>query len=500
MQITNILEYLEKTVTEVPDKTAFAEDGNELTFKEVSDQAKAIGSYLAAKGLYNEPVVIFMPKKPQTITAFYGTIYGGCFYVPMDSEMPDYRVELILSNLKPRLIVACPETIDEVAKFDHGADVVLYEDIIKTDINNEALSDIRDRQIDTDPLYVVFTSGSTGIPKGVVACHRSVIDYIENLSDVLGFNRDTVFGSQTPLYFDACLKELVPTIKFGATTWLIPKSLFMFPLKLVEYLNAHKVNTICWVVSALTMISGMKTFDKVKPEYLHTIAFGSEVFPIKQFNLWREAVPNASFTNLYGPTECTGMSCYFHVDRDFAPDEAIPVGRPFHNTRLYLLNEEGKEVARGETGEICIAGTPVTLGYYHDFERTREAFVQNPLNDRYPEIIYKTGDLGHFNERGELIFESRKDYQIKHMGHRIELGEIEVVINNLEGIVLAACTYDREKGKIVLFYQGDVEEKDVVVYLKDKLPRYMVPNRTVKLDTMPLTANGKIDRKGLQAL
>ena len=173
------------------------------------------------------------------------------------------------------------------------------------------------------------------MPKGVVACHRSVIDYIESFSDVLEINSDTVFGNQTPLYVDASLKEIYPTLKYGATAYIIPKELFMFPLKLVQFLNEKKINTICWVVPALTMISGLGVFEKGKPEYLHTIAFGSEVFPIKQFLLWRKALPNAKFINLYGPTEATGMSCYYVVDREFSEeDDAIPIGRPL---RIQIL-------------------------------------------------------------------------------------------------------------------------------------------------------------------
>jgi amino acid adenylation domain-containing protein len=369
--------------------------------------------------------------------------------------------------------------------------------VSQSEIDDEALDAIRDRQLDTDPIYIVFTSGSTGIPKGVVACHRSVIDYIENLSDVLGFNEDTRFANQTPLYFDACLKELYPTLKFGATTYIVPKSLFMFPIKLVEFLNEYKINTVCWVVSALTMISSLKTFDKVVPQYLHTIAFGSEVFPIKQFHLWKETLPDARFVNLYGPTECTGMCCYYNVNRDFALDEVMPVGRPFHNTEILLLNEKNERAKTGEVGEICVRGTSLTLGYYHNFEKTNEAFVQNPLNDRYPELIYRTGDLGKYNEFGELVFVSRKDYQIKHMGHRIELGEIEVNVNMLDGISTSCCVYNKEKGKIVLFYVGELEVKDLVTILKDKLPRYMIPNRVERLEVMPLTANGKLDRVAL---
>ena len=315
--------------------------------------------------------------------------------------------------------------------------------------DDEKLAEIRRNALDVDPIYIVFTSGSTGVPKGVVACHRSVIDYIDNLADVLEFDENSIFGNQTPLYFDACLKELYSTMKFGGTTYQIPKNLFMFPVKLVEFLNEYKINTVCWVVSALTMISAFKAFDKVKPQYLHTIAFGSEVFPIKQFNIWREALPDAKFVNLYGPTEGTGMCCYYKVEREFALDETIPIGQPFHNTEILLLDENNKPAKPGEPGEICIRGTSVTLGYYHNPEKTRESFVQNPLNDAYPEIIYRTGDLAKYNERGELCFLSRKDYQIKHMGHRIELGEIEVVVNMKDGIKSACCIFDDDKKKIL---------------------------------------------------
>lgn len=499
MQRTNVLSYLEDNIDSCSEKLSFCSVERQMTFQEVYDESRSIGSFLCKKGYSGEPVVVFMPKRPETITAFFGVIYSGNFYVPIDSEMPDFRIRLILKNLSPRVIITDGENLSEVEKCEFTGDILLYDEISKNGEDSEALRKVREKQLDTDPIYVVFTSGSTGIPKGVIANHRSVIDYVENLSEELHFSSETIFGSQTPLYFDACLKELYPTLKFGACTWLIPKSLFSFPIKLVEFLNEHRINTICWVVSALTMISSMKTFDKVVPQYLTNIAFGSEVFPIKQFELWRNALPNASFTNLYGPTEATGMSCFFHVDKDrhFEADEPIPIGRPFKNTEILLLSEDGKLVKDGETGEICIRGTCLTLGYYNDYQRTDEVFVQNPLNNRYHELIYRTGDLGKLNEKGELIFISRKDYQIKHMGHRIELSEIEVIANEYDGIGMSAATYDKEKGKITLFYQGDAEVKDVILFLKAHLPRYMLPNRTVKLEKLPFTANGKIDRKTL---
>jgi len=495
----NVLEYLERTAPRVPEKLAFSNGTDGVTFRAVSEDARRIGTFLAKRGYRNEPVVVFMEKHPRSVVSFFGVVYAGCYYVPLDEEMPLFRIELILGTLRPRACICDTKTkaILETLPAEKEMAVFTFDEATAEPEDPAILSAIRKRQIDTDPLYVVFTSGSTGVPKGVVACHRSVIDYIEQLSDCLGFSESTVFGNQTPLYFDACLKELYPTLKFGATTYLIPKQLFLFPMKLVDYLNDHRINTVCWVVSALTMISGFKVLEKKKPEYLRTVAFGSEVFPIRQFNLWREALPDASFTNLYGPTEATGMSCFYHVDRAFSEDESIPIGEPFPNTGLLLLGEDGKEVPAGETGEICLRGTCLTLGYYRNPEKTNEAFVQNPLNDAFPELLYRTGDLAKYNERGELVYLARKDFQIKHMGHRIELPEIEIVAAMCASVAQTACVFEKERERITLFYTGDAEAKDVAVFLKKKLPRYMIPGRVLKLETMPLTPNGKIDRKEL---
>lgn len=494
----HVLDYLDNIVKIKPQKIAFANDVEAMTFQEVYDQSRAIGTFLYEKGVYKRPIVVFMNKHPKEVTAFFGVIRGGNFYVPIDEEMPRTRIELILQNVQSPIIICDAETQSVAMQFSFGGEIVLYDDIKNTPVKEEALDWIYERSIDTDPIYIVFTSGSTGVPKGVAACHRSVIDYIEQLSETLEFNENTVFGNQTPLYFDACLKELYPTLKFGATTYLIPRSLFMFPVKLVEFLNEHKINTICWVVSALTMISAFGTFKTIQPKYLKVIAFGSEVFPIKQFNLWRSVLPEAKFTNLYGPTEGTGMCCYYKVNREFEADDVIPIGKPFKNTEIMLLTEENCLARKGEVGEICIRGTSLTLGYYNNWEKTNEVFVQNPLNKAYPELIYRTGDLGKYNEYGELIFVSRKDYQIKHMGHRIELGEIEANVNMLEQIKIASCIYDERKGRIVLYYVGSIAEKDLAATLKEKLPRYMLPNNFIQIEQMPFTANGKIDRVTLK--
>ena len=499
----HVLKDLKNTAEKFPDKKAFCGEHSALTFQQLDHAVDTIGTFILEQNIRKSPVVVFMEKSPEEVATFFGIIRAGSYYVPIDAEMPSVRIHLILENVKSPLLICDDSTFEKAGELGFSGSIVKYSEILDNGrIDDAALTAIYDASIDTDPLYIVFTSGSTGVPKGVVGCHRAVNDYIDQLSEVLGFSEETVFGNQTPLYLDACFKELFPTIRYGATTYFVPKALFMQPLKLVQYLNEHEINTVCWVVSALTIISTFGTFKTEIPKYLKTIAFGSEVFPIKQFRMWRQALPEATFTNLYGPTEGTGMCCYYRVNRDFEDGDAIPIGRPFDNTDILLLDEEDHEVTKesGEQGEICIRGTSLTLGYMNNPEKTSEAFTLNPLQTHWPELIYRTGDIGRYNEAGELMFVSRKDFQIKHMGHRIELGEIEVNAQMIDGITGAACIYDKEKGKIVLFYSGDKEEADMKVILKDSLPRYMVPNVTRKLDRIPLTSNGKTDRVALSEM
>ncbi len=498
----HVLSQLKNTVAKYPDKAAFCGEQSMLTFRELDEAIDRIGSFILETGIRRSPIVVYMEKSPEEVATFFGIIRAGSYYVPIDAEMPQVRISLILENVKAPLLICDEATAEAAERLGFAGRIVRYKELLSCAIDSASLENVYQASIDTDPLYIVFTSGSTGVPKGVVGCHRAVNDYIDQLSEVLGFSDETVFGNQTPLYLDACFKELYPTIRYGATTYFVPKTLFMQPLKLVQYLNEHQINTVCWVVSALTIISTFNTFKTEIPKYLRTIAFGSEVFPIKQFRMWREALPEATFTNLYGPTEGTGMCCYYRVNREFEDGEAIPIGRPFDNTDIILLDEDNHEVTKesGEQGEICIRGTSLTLGYMNNPQKTSEAFTLNPLQTGWPELIYRTGDIGRYNERGELMFVSRKDFQIKHMGHRIELGEIEVNAQMIEGITGAACIYDKEKGKIVLFYSGSKEEADMKVLLKDSLPRYMVPNVTRKLERIPLTSNGKTDRVTLTAM
>lgn len=496
----NILEYLESTVERFPDKIAFSDHDHALTFREFEDRAKRIGTYFAEKGSFREPIIVYMEKSVDFIAACFGVVYSGCFYIPIDDEMPRRRIELILKNTQSNYMICDEHTKEMAEELDFAGSRISYDECIQTETALAVLSRVREEVLDIDPVYVFYTSGSTGVPKGVVGCHRGVIDYIDHLSDVLGYDETCVFANQTPLYWDASMKEIYATLKYGATTYLVPKELFMFPIQLVEFLNENKINTINWVVSALTMISAFGTFETIKPQHLRLVTFCGEVFPIKQFNIWKEALPGVEFYNLYGPTETTGVSTYYHADHLFAEGEAIPIGRAFANMQILLMDDKGQEVPDGDTGEICIRGSGVSLGYFRDTGKTKDVFIQNPQNPYYFDRIYRTGDMAYRNSQGDLVFASRLDHQIKHMGHRIELGEIEADVNTVDGIQNCCCVYIEGKEKIVLFYVGDMEKGELTKELKKRLPRYMLPNAIIPLDAMPLTLNGKMDRRKMKEM
>ena len=503
MLLRNVVEYLEATIKAVPcpGKPAFADEKAAIDFYELYEMSRSVGSFLLGLKIYKQPVVVFMEKSAFVPAAFFGVVYGGNYYVPIDSEIPAVRIKLILKTVNPPLIICDEIGAGLVEGWGLPYSTVVFSEIAKTPVDYEGLREVFDLSIDSDPLYVVFTSGSTGVPKGVITSHRSVIDYVEQLSDVLGIGPGTVFGLQSPFYLDACLKEIYPTIKFGATTWVVPKSLFMFPVRLLEFLNDKSVNTICWVASALGLVSGLGALEKVVPDCLTTVAFGSEVIAQKHLNRWRRTLSDARFVHLYGPTEATGMSVFYEVDRDFSDGEPIPIGRPFKNTGVVLLSDDGDVVPVGERGEICIRGACLALGYFGDWEKTESSFVQNPLS-AFPDLIYKTGDIGYFGEDGELYFVSRRDHQIKHMGYRIELAEIELAAVGIDGVQMAGAFFDDVKSRIILCYMAEehVARADVVAGLKADLPRYMVPYAVHKLDALPLTAGGKIDRNALKVL
>lgn len=497
--MNSILDYLENSAEKYPDKTAFADEHVSCTYRELTGRAKKSGAGLAQRFLRRSPIAVLADKSVDVIAAFMGIVYAGCFYVMLDPAQPDARLNQILDTLRPDALLIGDGYSRKAESLAYGGPMLplrLWEQAE----DDEALLENRRRQaLDTDPLYAIFTSGSTGRPKGVVVSHRSVIDFMGYFTGLFSVTEQDVIGNQAPFDFDVSVKDIYSTIKTGATMEILPRQLFSFPTKLLDYLCDRRVTTAIWAVSALCIISTLNGFSYRVPTHLNKILFSGEVMPISHLNIWREHLPDALFVNLYGPTEITCNCTYYIVDREFAPGEALPIGIPFPNESVFLLDEKERLIAGpGVSGELCVAGTALSLGYYRDPEKTAAAFVQNPLNDRYPETVYRTGDLAHYGEDGLLYFDSRRDFQIKHMGHRIELGEIEAALDACDGVTRACCIYLEEKNKIAAFYEGSADKKEIAAQLGGLLPRYMFPNLYRHIPVMPITKNGKIDRQLLR--
>jgi D-alanine--poly(phosphoribitol) ligase subunit 1 len=499
----NVLEYFELTCGHSPQKVAVTDKRGSLTFQELRTYAMSIARSIVDIGnAINQPVAFFLPKSSDAVASLLGVLYSGNFYVPLDVKAPVERLRIMLDNLSPTCIVTNRELLpilldagfarEQVITLEDVKRIGPFKDKVEWAFSFENL-------IDTDPVYVIYTSGSTGVPKGVTIPHRGVIDYINWANTVYDVDENDIIGSQAPLFFDNSTLDLYLCFSKGATLHLIPDELFTFPLKLIEHLRDIGVTFIFWVPSLMTNISNFDIFASVCPISLDKVLFAGEVMPAKTLNYWRRYLPNTLFSNLYGPTEITVDCTYYIVDRHIADDEPVPIGYPCRNSDVLILNENDELAGPNETGELCVRGSSLALGYWNAPEKTDLVFVQNPVRKQYPERIYRTGDLVQKNQQGEIIFLGRKDSQIKHQGYRIELGEIETAAGLLAGVRSVCVLYNTKKQEITLFYESESEmpARELREQLAQRLPRYMLPSAFIWLTLMPINANGKIDRKAI---
>ncbi len=493
-----VFSYLEDTCMKYKDKIAVKYKDEYLTYNDFLTNVYVVGTNLSKDVINNEPIVVFMDKGINSLESFFGILYSGGCYSLINPEFPDDRIKQIKEVLKVKKIITCEKYYERAINLFNDCKVFKIDELKKGTFDIDLLNKIKQNKIDVDPVYINFTSGSTGIPKGVVVSHKSIIDFINKFTKLFNITDKDIIANQAPFDFDVSVKDIYSSIFVGATLVLIPKEYFSNPTILLDYLDSNNTTTMIWAVSALCLITTFHGLNYKVPNKVNKIIFSGEIMPLKHLSVWMEKLPNAMFVNVYGPTEITCNCTYHIIDKKRFYVDYIPIGIAFFNERVFLLSKEDKLITNNdEIGEICVSGSCLAPGYYNNEEQSKKSFVQNPTNNNYFERIYRTGDLGKYNENNELIFCGRKDFQIKYLGHRIELEEIDRAIMNVDGITRVCTIFDEEKSKIYSFYVGTLETKDLRSILQEKLPIYMIPTKFIKLNNLPLTKNGKIDRKKL---
>lgn len=495
-----VIRYLRDSVQKYAERTVCAEDSVCLSYRELWERSQTIAGNLMSCIGARKPVPVLMKKGCNALAVMWGVIKSGSCYVMLDPMLPAERIATILETLDTEIAVVADErTANKLPSHIRA----VWQESLRDKITDEMEKQLEDRMeaiCDIDPLYIMFTSGSTGRPKGVVVNHRSVVDFIDFFVEKFGITSEDVIGNQAPWDFDVSVKDIYSAIKAGAVIQVIARKYFSLPMQLAGLLKEKQVTTLIWAVSALCILSSGNVLEKVKPLKIRKVIFSGEVMPVAQYNHWRRQYPDAMFVNVYGPTEITCNCTYCILDREYGEEEVLPIGRAFPNERVFLLDEQDSlvdDTMRNVAGEICVSGTAVSAGYYNAPKETEKNFVQNPLNRKYHEVIYRTGDLAYYNAEKELCFLSRKDFQIKHMGHRIELSEIERTLCSVSGISQSCCIYQNKE--IVAFAVGTAKPEKAAVELRKKLPQYMIPSQILILQEFPLNKNGKVDRTALSS-
>ncbi len=496
------IEYLYHSSLRHSEKTAIYHDGKEITFGELWSQALLLADVLKTLfGSDSAPVAISIPKSIHAVKAISAVQLAGYVFVPVDTNVPPARREIMLKELGEHHLIEYAEggfTVDgrEIALKANGGPE-------ETSGLEKSLMGSLAGRASGEPLYVMFTSGTTGVPKGVTVSNLSVINYIEWAADTYDVNHEEVIGNQSPLFFDHFIFDMYMTFARGCSLHIIPEKFYRFPGTLVDYLIENRVTLTFFVPSVYTHLVALNLLDCSKELSLKKLLFAGEPMPLKILKKLRELFPDALLTNLYGPTEATVDATYWIFGDELGGLEKVPIGQPCRNVKIIILDDNGRPIyEKDKTGEICIGGLGVSPGYWNNPELTKEKFIQNPEHSYYRDIFYRSGDLGYLSSGDGLLYlVGRKDHQFKHLGQRIEPGDVENALLKAEFVETCSVQYDAENSEIVAFFSASapVASGELRRHLASALPNYMIPRRYVQLETFPLTANKKIDRKMLWA-
>jgi len=496
-----------------PDKVAVHARGRSLTYGELDLRSSQLARLLRERGVQpGDRVGLFFPKAVESVVAMLGVLKAGAVYVPLDPHAPARRVASIADDCGVRALITTAERLRTLPPRATACTVLVSgtaegtEQVPWSALETFPASAPPESAIESDLAYILYTSGSTGRPKGVMLTHRNALTFVDWCAATFRIGPDDRLSNHAPLHFDLSVFDVYNALGAGATVSLIHEEITVFPQRLATLIEEHGITVWYSVPSALVYLLLHADLATRDLDRLRLVLFAGEVFPMKYLKTLADLLPRAELYNLYGPTE-TNVCTYHRVDRwKLAGQERLPIGRACANTDVFALDNEGRRVGPGGTGELVVRGPSVTPGYWGDPEKSRRARMDNPLAPYPGEPLYRTGDLVTLDEHGEYLFLGRRDSQVKSRGYRIELGDIEAALYAHPGVVEAAviAVPDDDIGcrlrAFVAVRAGETLTAGVLqTHCARLIPRYMVPERIELRSELPKTSTGKTDRTRLAA-
>ncbi len=494
--------YFHQSVQKWPDKTAVSCQQDSLTFQQLDEKSNQLARWIKSTGAKRgSKIGFFMPKSVGAILAILGSVKADCAYVPVDVKSPVQRMNAIIANAEISVMLVNNES---AAVIDELKDQLRPVTILNVDeLPDLDASVLPADNLSIDLAYVLFTSGSTGEPKGVMISHGAIIDYIQWCISYYQLTHEDAISNHAPLYFDNSTFDIYTALFSGATLHLVDDGLNAVLPRLVKWLDERKITTFFCVPSVLTLLLKSRRLKPGTLKTLRHVIFAGEVVRPDVLAQWIALYPDKQFTNMYGPTEITVDCTYYSIDNEtFDPSSPVPIGHARPNMELFVRLSDGDIVpATNCEGELVVRGTSVAHGYLSNPEKTSDVFIRHPHHPSSPERLYCTGDIVRADADGVLQFVGRTDSQIKLLGHRIELGEVEAVLANIEGVEECIVVFNRDADPddqhLAALVITDIPLESLHQSLKDQLPVYMVPARLLSVPKepgMPQTSNGKYDR------
>lgn len=499
--ISLVQQYFSLSAKRYPDKPAICCDSESINFLEADLFTNAFARNLIGNGVVRGSFVpFFMSKSVNSILSILSILKADCAYVPIDVNSPAQRLLSILKATNASVVIVDSESkslIEELLLPDELPTLLVISEFEAVDV-----APLEYQNLSIDIAYVLFTSGSTGVPKGVMIPHKAIIDYIDWCVSEYKLTNDDVISNHAPLYFDNSTFDLYTAFKAGATLHLVHESLNAVLPRLVKWIEERQITTFFCVPSVMTLLLKSRRLKDDGFKSLRHIICAGEVLPPDTLREWMKKYEHIQFTNMYGPTEIT-VDCSFYIIHEIPSENElfIPIGKKRQNMELFVRLDDGTlSQMPGAKGELLVRGTSVAYGYLGDKEKSDKVFIQNPNNNLFHDPLYCTGDTVRINDESNFVFLGRADDQIKYLGYRIELGEIEASLIAidfvLEGVVVFGQRHgDDELGALVHLKEGH-SLTELKTALEGKLPAYMIPTKIEMTEQdFPRTPNGKYDRK-----